>query len=89
MHSHKTTCIFKADEQGRKVIAKILSGASDKNTTLDEAIYVLTRAGFARDGGKGSHQVFRHPDGRKMVIPAHGKDIKPVYVRQIRNLLQP
>jgi len=72
-----------------KALAKIFSGASDKNTTLAEAVYALERSGFVRDGRKGSHQVFRHADGRKMVLPVHGKDIKPVYVRHIRNLLTP
>jgi len=73
--------------KAEKALAKILGGQSDKNVTFAEAVYVLEKAGFVRDGGKGSHQVYRHADGRKMVLPAHGKDIKPVYVRQIRNLL--
>lgn len=70
-----------------KILQKILGGQSDKNVTVAEAIYVLERSGFAFDGGKGSHRVYRHPDGRKMVIPVHDKDIKPIYVRQIRELL--
>jgi len=71
-----------------KILKKVLSGTSDKNVTLAEAVYVLTHAGFVHDLGKGSHQVYRHSDGRRMVIPVHGKDIKPVYIRQIRNLLK-
>lgn len=70
-----------------KLFAKILRGISDKNVTFDEAVYVLEESGFERDGGKGSHQVFRHKDGRKMVIPHHGKEIKPVYVKLIRKLI--
>ncbi len=71
-----------------KLLGKIMSGLSDKNVAFDEAVYVLEHAGFVHDGGKGSHQVYRHPDGRKMVLPRHGKDMKPVYVRQIRELLK-
>lgn len=71
-----------------KILAKIMNGQSDKNVTLAEATYALTKSGFAKIGGKGSHQVYRHDDGRKMVIPVHGKSIKPIYVRQIRSLLK-
>jgi predicted RNA binding protein YcfA (HicA-like mRNA interferase family) len=71
-----------------KVLAKIMAGKSDRNVSFDEAVYVLTRCGFVQDGGKGSHQIYRHQDGRKIVLPYHGKDIKPVYIRQIRELLK-
>lgn len=74
--------------KAQKVIEKVMNGRSDKNVTFEEAVYVLVRAGFVHDGGKGSHQVYRHGDGRKMVLPRHGNDIKPVYVRQIRELLK-
>lgn len=74
--------------KAEKALQKILQGQSDKNVTFDEAVYALKKKGFVHDGGKGSHQVFRHPDGRKMVLPHHGKDMKPVYVRQIRELLK-
>ncbi len=70
-----------------KLFAKILRGASNKSITFDEAVCALEESGFARDGGKGSHQVFRHKDGRKMVLPRHGKEIKPIYVKLIRKLI--
>ena len=73
--------------KAEKALAKILSGDCDKNVTADEALYALARTGFVKDGGKGSHQVWRHPDGRKVVLPIHGKDLKPLYVRQIRTIL--
>lgn len=72
----------------QKAMERIMSGRVDKTITFDEAVYVLTRAGFCHDGGKGSHQVYRHADGRKLVLPRHGKDLKPIYVRQIRELLR-
>lgn len=70
-----------------KALAKILSGTSDKNVSFDEAVYVLTKAGFVLDGGKGSHQVYRHANGKMIVLPKHGKKIKPIYVKLIRKLL--
>lgn len=73
--------------KAEKALEKILSGKSDKNVSAQEAVYVLAKSGFVRDGGKGSHQVYRHADGRKMVLPIHGKDLKPIYVRLIRELL--
>lgn len=71
-----------------KALSKILSGNSDKNVSFEEAKYALEISGFLFDGGKGSHQVFRHPDGRKVVLPRHGKDIKPIYVKQIREQIK-
>ena len=73
---------------GAKLLAKLMEGNHDKAFTFAEGEQVLLQAGFVLDGGKGSHRVYRHADGRKMVLPVHGKDIKPVYVREIRKLLQ-
>lgn len=50
------------------------------NVTFAEAVSVLEHAGFVNFGGKGSHVGFHHPDGRKLTL-------KPVYIRQIRELL--
>lgn len=70
-----------------KLVAKICSGKSDANVSFDEASSVLEHLGFRYDGGKGSHRVFRHEDGRKIVLPFHGNGvIKPYLVRQIRKI---
>ncbi len=37
---------------------------------------VLLKLGFAKRHGKGSHNVFAHPDGRRTVVPVHAKPIK-------------
>lgn len=74
--------------KAEKILQKILGGDRDKNVTLAEAEYALLRCGFVREGGKGSHRVYRHADGRKMVIPAHGRMIKPIYVKILRGLIQ-
>jgi len=42
-----------------------------------EVIRFLRQNGFEQDRQKGSHKHFRHPDGRKVVVPDHGtKDLK-------------
>lgn len=65
-----------------------MAGNQDKAFSFDEAELLLLQAGFILDGGEGSHRVYRHTDGRKMVLPFHGKNIKPAYIREIRKLLK-
>lgn len=44
----------------------------------------LERLGFALIRQRGSHQQFRHPDGRGTTVPFHaGRDISPLLLRQI------
>ncbi len=65
-----------------------MSGKSDNNISFSEAVYVLEKSGFVHFSGKGSHQVFRRSDGRIVVLPRHGKEIKAVYVKEIREALE-
>ncbi|MBX9743366.1 MAG: type II toxin-antitoxin system HicA family toxin [Chthoniobacterales bacterium] len=74
--------------KSEKALEKILNGQSDRNITFKEAVFVLQREGFFLDGGKRSHQVFRHRDSRKIVLPCHANQLKPIYIRQIRELLK-
>jgi predicted RNA binding protein YcfA (HicA-like mRNA interferase family) len=71
-----------------KAMQKILSGQQDKNVTFDELSTVLTHAGWTLDRTTGSHHIFRSPDGQMLSLPKHGKDIKPVYVKQARKFLE-
>jgi predicted RNA binding protein YcfA (HicA-like mRNA interferase family) len=42
-----------------------------------EFIKVIEKLGFYFDRQKGSHAVYKHNDGRRVVIPIHsGKDLK-------------
>ncbi|MFM6108108.1 MAG: type II toxin-antitoxin system HicA family toxin [Sphaerospermopsis kisseleviana] len=42
-----------------------------------EFIKVIEKIGFYFDRQKGSHAIYKHNDGRRVVIPIHsGKDIK-------------
>ncbi|HSI72697.1 MAG TPA: type II toxin-antitoxin system HicA family toxin [Fimbriimonas sp.] len=40
--------------------------------TAKDVIRVLERLGFELSRSKGSHRVYRHPDGRRTVVPFHG-----------------
>jgi len=47
---------------------------------------ILERLGFKKIYGKGSHIRFKHPDGRKTVIPVHGnEDLGKGLLRTILN----
>jgi len=35
---------------------------------------ILEKLGFEKIYGKGSHVRFKHPDGRRTVIPIHGNE---------------
>jgi predicted RNA binding protein YcfA (HicA-like mRNA interferase family) len=35
---------------------------------------ILEKLGFEKVYGKGSHVRFRHPDGRRTVVPVHGSE---------------
>ena len=49
-----------------------------------EAIAILTALGFGEVRQRGSHQRFRHPDGRATAVPVHGSsDPPPFPLRQI------
>jgi predicted RNA binding protein YcfA (HicA-like mRNA interferase family) len=72
----------------KKLLEKLMAGGQDRAFTFDEAEILLLQAGFVHSSGEGSHRVYRHPDGRRMVLAYHGKTVAPAYVRQIRNLLR-
>jgi predicted RNA binding protein YcfA (HicA-like mRNA interferase family) len=55
----------------------------------EEVERVLLGYGFELVRSSGSHQVFRHPDGRTQVVPKHrGQVVKNTYLRQVLKLLQ-
>jgi predicted RNA binding protein YcfA (HicA-like mRNA interferase family) len=43
-----------------------------------DVIRVLRRHGFVKVGQKGSHQKWRHPDGRQVIVADHGSKLIPV-----------
>lgn len=49
-----------------------------------EVISILKNHGFVLSRQKGSHQQFRHADGRATTVPVHGsRDLSPILLRQI------
>lgn len=49
-----------------------------------EAIRVASRLGFIFVRQKGSHAIYRHPDGRRITIPIHGsKELGPALFKQV------
>ncbi|MBI4574847.1 MAG: type II toxin-antitoxin system HicA family toxin [Planctomycetes bacterium] len=42
-----------------------------RGLTTQDLIRALERDGFGWTGGKGSHRVYRHPDGRRVVVSYH------------------
>ena len=71
-----------------KALHKILSGQQDKSITYAELSAVLTHEGWTLDRVTGSHHIFRSPKGQMLSIPRHGKDVKPVYVKEARKFLE-
>lgn len=47
-----------------------------KVITPKELIQLLESNGFVFQRSKGSHQLYKHPDGRRTVVPFHSKDLK-------------
>jgi predicted RNA binding protein YcfA (HicA-like mRNA interferase family) len=43
-----------------------------RNTTAREIISALVRDGFALDRGSGSHQIYYHPDERRVTVVFSG-----------------
>lgn len=49
-----------------------------------EVVAVLDKLGFIKVRQRGSHQQYKHPDGRMTTVPFHpGKDISPILLKQI------
>jgi len=49
-----------------------------------QVISILEKLGFTMVRQRGSHQQFRHPDGRATTVPVHGsRDLSPILLRQI------
>ena len=49
-----------------------------------EVIATLERLGFRMVRQRGSHQQFRHADGRATTVPIHkSRDLSPILLRQI------
>lgn len=62
-----------------KLVASLLGDSKDH--VFSDLKKVLLAFGFEENRSSGSHHVFKHPDGRRQVIPKkHGKKVRKVYV---------
>jgi len=62
-----------------------------RNLTARDMISAVVRDGFAFDRGAGSHQVYRHEDGRRVTVTFHApsdtfppKTLKSMIEREAR-----
>ena len=51
-----------------------------------DVVRVLRRHGFVLLIQRGSHQKWRHPDGRQVIVPMHGN--KPIPIGTLKNILK-
>jgi predicted RNA binding protein YcfA (HicA-like mRNA interferase family) len=72
-----------------KLLAKLFHFPSDKTWAVADLIKLLELKSFSEVGGKGSHRVFQHPQlAAEITLAAHGKKIKPIYVKKVREAIQ-
>jgi len=71
----------------RKLVARILDGASDANIHFEELCALLKNLGFEMRV-KGSHHIFRKEGVmEKINLQCEGSMAKPYQVKQVRNVI--
>jgi predicted RNA binding protein YcfA (HicA-like mRNA interferase family) len=53
--------------------------------SAQDVIRVLRKNGFSQVAQKGSHQKWRHADGRQVIVPMHGS--KPVPIGTLKSII--
>jgi len=51
-----------------------------------EVVRVLRRHGFMMVNQKGSHQKWRHPNGRQVIVAMHGN--KPIPIGTLKSIVE-
>lgn len=71
-----------------KIAAKLLSGASDKNISFEELLWLLKRFNF-EERIKGSHHIFYRTDVEEIINLQPLKDgkAKPYQAKQVREII--
>jgi len=54
--------------------------------TAKEVIRVLRKHGFTQVSQRGSHQKWRHPNGRQVIVAVHGN--KPIPIGTLRSIIE-
>ena len=71
-----------------KVLAKVLSGQSDRSLRYDELAALLRRLGFTERPGRGSHRIFDHPAVAKSVTLVQKRgNVSAYHVRDVREAI--
>ncbi|MDX6529996.1 MAG: hypothetical protein QOH41_2286 [Blastocatellia bacterium] len=52
----------------------------------NDVIRALRRNAFVKVGQKGSHQKWRHPDGRQVIVADHGN--KPIPIGTLKSIIE-
>lgn len=52
----------------------------------NDVVRVLKRKGFVNIGQKGSHQKWRHEDGRQVIVADHGS--KPIPIGTLKSIIE-
>ena len=56
---------------------------------IRQLVKILQKAGFSQRKGKGSHRVYRHPNGTIITLSGQpGQDAKPYQVLQVRDAIE-
>jgi len=69
-----------------RALQRLLNGASDSDFRVAELRSILLRLGF-REHTRGSHKVFRHATGAKIVLATHRPEVPAYQVREVRRIL--
>ena len=70
-----------------RLVAQILSGASDANIAFADLVHLMHRLGF-EERIRGSHHVFRMPGvEEKINLQKDRSKAKPYQVRQVRGVI--
>lgn len=51
-----------------------------------DVVHVLRRHEFVMVGQRGSHQKWRHPSGRQVIVPVHGD--KPIPIGTLKSIIE-
>jgi predicted RNA binding protein YcfA (HicA-like mRNA interferase family) len=54
--------------------------------SANDVIRVLRQKGFLKVGQKGSHQKWRHADGRQVIVADHGS--KPIPIGTLKSIIE-
>lgn len=69
----------------KKSIQKLINLTSSMR--IEEIINIMHHLGYNLDRIKGSHYIFTKPNADSEIIPIKSGQVKKIYLRQIRKLL--